>query len=175
MSGTSTAPNPPSPRHEPVVRRSLHVRDVMRRGVRTCEPDHNLAQAGRMMAETGCYALPVLDAEGCVIGLLTDRDVCLTLSRRNRRPSNLSVREALPGRFPSCQADDLLRDGLETMRRHKVRRLAVVDDQHRLQGVLNLDDVLLQARIGRGDSLGPSYLEVATVVEALVEHCPALT
>ena len=37
----------------------------------------------------GCGALPVVDANGKVLGILTDRDICMAIGARNRRPSEL--------------------------------------------------------------------------------------
>jgi CBS domain-containing protein len=50
--------------------------------VRTCRPETNLAEAVRDMWEGDCGALPVVSDEGRVIGMITDRDVCIAVATR---------------------------------------------------------------------------------------------
>jgi len=160
-----------APGEEPAAEPGGHemkVRDIMQGEVRLCSPDNDLSAAGRMMAEVGCGVLPVVGEGDRVLGMLTDRDICLAVAKDNRRPSEIPVREAMTRGVFSCHPDDSLRRALKTMRERRVRRLPVVDDHGELRGLLSLDDVVLEARAVATEGFdGPFYSDVATTLRAI--------
>ncbi len=119
----------------------MKVRDLMTAGVKTCRPDTNLAEAVRDMWEGDCGALPVVDDAGHVIGMITDRDICVAVATRDRRADRIAVREVAHDHVYSCLADDDATVALETMKTHKVRRLPVIDAEGHLQGIVSLNDM----------------------------------
>ena len=59
------------------------------------------AGAIELLWSTGCGALPVVNAEKRVVGIVTDRDICVALGTRDRRPSELQVRNLIvPATWP---------------------------------------------------------------------------
>jgi len=146
----------------------MRVRDIMRSEARVCSLATTLDEAGKTMAEAGCGFLPVLTASGEVVGAITDRDVCLALTQRDRKPSEVEVQEVISGELFTCRADDQIAEALETMRSFAVRRLPVVDDEQRLEGILSLDDVILEARaLGPESFHGPLYSDVARTLKGI--------
>jgi CBS domain-containing protein len=137
----------------------MRVRDVMRREPSLCTPGMDLAKAGRIMAEAGCGVLPVVGDEERVVGVITDRDLCLAVATRDRRPSEIQVRQAISGEVFTCGEDDEVLAALDTMRRRGVRRLPVLDRFERLVGLLSLDDLFAEAR-ARPDTDGLSLEEL---------------
>ena len=63
----------------------MKVQEVMTGNARTCRPESNLAEAVREMWEGDCGALPVLGSDDRVIGIITDRDICIAIATRGRR------------------------------------------------------------------------------------------
>ena len=55
----------------------MKVKDLMTTDVKRCSPDTNLAAAAKIMWEADCGAVPVTDERGHVIGVITDRDICI--------------------------------------------------------------------------------------------------
>src|SRR5277367_1608672 len=53
------------------------VRDLMTKNVTSCRPDNNLAELAEIMWNQRCGALPILDGAGGVLGVVTDRDICI--------------------------------------------------------------------------------------------------
>lgn len=149
----------------------MRVLDVMRRYPRVATPDMDLARAGRTMTEARCGMLPVVGEGERVVGVLTDRDLALTVSRLDERPSRLPVRRAMSAEAWTCRAEESVRDAMATMRHHQVRRLPVVDAAGRLEGILSLDDIAAEARPERAASPGhPLDLAVAETLRAICEH-----
>ena len=124
----------------------MRVEDVMNKAVASCHPDANLAVAAALMWEHNCGQLPVVNDEGKVSAVITDRDICIALGTRNQRACELTVRDVTCRAAVVCHADDHLRSALKIMAEERVRRLPVVDQEGVLVGILSLDDVTLQAR-----------------------------
>ena len=153
----------------------MRVRDIMRSEARVCWLDTSLAEAGRTMAEIGCGVLPVLGRGDQVVGMITDRDICLGLAEKDRRPSEVKVQDIVGSELYTCRADDHIAEALDTMRIFGVRRLPVVDDSQRLEGILSLDDVILEARaLGAEGFEGPFYSDIARTLKGICSHAGPL-
>lgn len=154
----------------------MRVKEIMRSEPRICGPDDSAHTAGRLMAEIGAGWLPVV-SEGRPVGVVTDRDLCLALAQADRRPSELRVVEAMTPAVHGCRAGDDVREALAAMREHRVRRLAVLDDEGRLAGMLALDDVVLEAQAVPTEGFaGPFYADISNTLRAVVyQPLPAVT
>lgn len=124
----------------------MRVEDVMNKSVASCRPDANLAVAAALMWEHSCGQLPVVNDEGRVSAVITDRDICIALGTRNQRACEVRVSDVVCRAAVLCKAEDDLRSALKTMAAEQVRRLPVVNHEGILVGILSLDDVTLQAR-----------------------------
>jgi CBS domain-containing protein len=114
----------------------------MCRPVSSCSQETSLAAAARLMEENDCGVLPVL-REGRIVGVVTDRDVCLGVARK--AAAETPVREVMSADVATCGVNDEVRDALAIMASRQVRRLPVVDDRGGIAGVLSMDDIILRA------------------------------
>lgn len=121
------------------------VRDVMTKQATFCGPDTNLAEACGFMKRSNCGFLPVVGEGQNVIGVITDRDICIALGTRNIRPSDLRVWDVMSSRLFTCAPEDSVHTALKTMIIEHVRRLPVIDRGGRLAGVLSVDDISLHS------------------------------
>ncbi|MGD2114599.1 MAG: CBS domain-containing protein [Acidobacteriota bacterium] len=153
----------------------MKVRDIMKREPCVCSPGDDLAAVGRRMAEGNCGFLPVIGDDGRVVGVITDRDVCLALTGRDHKPSELQVRLVMSGEVYGCREDDDIRRALRTMRERRVRRLPVLDAAGRLRAILSLDDVVLEAQAVETEAFkGPFYSDITqTLKEINLHRAPA--
>ncbi len=81
---------------------------------------------------------------GKVIGVITDRDICIALGTRSRPPGDINVGEVMSGKLHGCAPDDDIHVALQTMKEGKVRRLPVIAKNASLVGVISMDDILLR-------------------------------
>lgn len=140
------------------------VANVMTRaGLATCEPGQSLRRAAQLLLERDCGALPVVE-DGVVIGMLTDRDVCLAAWRERRPLSELEVACAMSSPVHGCADDDELSEALGLMRRYQVRRLPVLDRGGRLVGLLSQDDVIRAAARRRSPRLARCVVETLSMI-----------
>jgi len=121
----------------------MKVQDVMSREVLACGPDDDLGRAALTMWKGDCGVLPVVWG-GRLVGVVTDRDICMGLALEGARPSERRVREVMSREVYSCIPDDDLGDALETMASRRVRRLPVVDGD-RLVGIVSMNDIVVHA------------------------------
>ena len=84
----------------------MKARDLMTPDVATCRPDEPMAEAARIMWERDCGIVPVVDAEGRPVGVVTDRDLCMASFTRNEPLSRMPVRDAMAKEVFSCREDD---------------------------------------------------------------------
>jgi CBS domain-containing protein len=145
------------------------VRDLMQTDVRCCTPDDALSEPARIMWEGDCGCVPVVagDGSGRVVGMVTDRDICMASYTGGGRLAEMRVADTMATRLHSCRADDLLSEAERLMQSAQVRRLPVVDARGRLRGLLSLADVA-QGAAGLSAPAGAlSETELAHTLEAI--------
>jgi CBS domain-containing protein len=123
----------------------MKVNEVMTRTPYYCQPETNLGSATELMWNANCGFLPVEAPNGKVIGVITDRDICIALGTRSRLPGDIAVGEVMLGKLYSCAPEDDIHIALQTMKEGKVRRLPVIAQKGSLVGVISMDDMLLRA------------------------------
>ena len=143
------------------------VSDVMTRGVFSCTPSHTLKRAAELMAARNCGWVPVVDEEGRVIGVVTDRDICMAALRREERLGRLSVMDAMSEPVVGCSVGDTLDHIVQLMRQNHVRRMPVLHANGQLEGLISLTDIALcLAENGQDGSLVDPW-EVASLLADL--------
>jgi CBS domain-containing protein len=121
----------------------MKIQDVMTSSVRTCGPNSNLADVVREMWEADCGVLPVVTDDGRVIGMITDRDICVAVATQGRTADRIVVREvARNPQVSSCLVTDDTTVALKTMQERQLHRLPVVDGEGRLRGIVSLNDLV---------------------------------
>jgi CBS domain-containing protein len=109
----------------------------------TCDPGESLEAAVLRMAESDCGAIPVLADGHRLVGILTDRDACITAAKRKTPLSDLKVSEAMSATVATCKVDDPVERAEERMRERRVRRVPVLDSNDKdLVGMVSLADLV---------------------------------
>lgn len=159
----------PFPRH-------LTVADVMSRDVARVAADTPVAEVVALLIDRALGALPVTDADGRVIGIITDGDVLRRAGRRvqgsvlqrlatwfggGARPEDLEL--AASGRTAadimtspvvSVTPETPTAEAIKLMMAHRVKRLPVIDAKGRLAGMIGRAAVLGALSSGREATLG---------------------
>src|ERR1044072_6695315 len=110
----------------------MKVSDIMTADPGFCFAVDTLTKAASIMWQRDCGTVPVLDAGNKVIGMVTDRDICIAVASRDGRASEIMAGELCSGNVLSCSPDDELKKALKSMRKNQLRRLPVVDGDGRL-------------------------------------------
>jgi CBS domain-containing protein len=121
---------------------TMVVADLMTRKPVSVTPDTTLADAAQLMWQHDCGVLPVLEHDaGRVIGMITDRDICMACWSRNRAPSEGFVSQAMSQHLVYCHPNESVERAEIIMHSNQIRRLPVVDTDERLVGILSLADI----------------------------------
>lgn len=141
------------------------VRTLMTTHVRTCQTDDSLSHAAHLMWNEDCGVVPVLSGHQ-VVGVITDRDVCMAAYTQGKAPGELRVEAAMSKELVSCSPDDSLATALATMRDNRVRRLPVLTIDGKLLGLLSLADVLRWAQPLSNPSVDAAVIETSAAISA---------
>jgi len=130
----------------------------------------SLADAAREMWENDCGALPVIKDGRKVVGMITDRDICMAGAMRNQSLSQISVEEIMNKRVFAAELDEHIDHALQTMREHQIRRLPVLDAEGELSGIVSMNDIVLHAKARNGKKPAIDYADVVKTYQAICSH-----
>jgi CBS domain-containing protein len=120
-------------------RSNLLVRDLMTSEPATVEHDADVTTAAKRMREMNVGALPVV-ADGKLTGMVTDRDITLSLTDGKRPPDQIKVRDVMTDVPITVSPHISVDEAARIMADHQVRRLPVVEGS-RLVGIIALGDI----------------------------------
>ena len=146
------------------------VRDVMSAPAYPCQVDDTLNRVAAVMWDHAIGMVPVLGAEGEVIGVITDRDVAMAAFLTHRPLNQLPVRESMSSTVQTCQDSDPLREVQGRMARAHVRRMPVLDDEGKLVGVISADDLIRASGSGWGLLRAPELVRALGGMTYRAEH-----
>jgi CBS domain-containing protein len=118
----------------------LQVRDGMTSMVLTINPGHTLADAAKVMGERGVGAAVVIDPEEPGPGIITERDILISLGQ-GQDPATEKVCEHLSSGLVFAAPDWSLERAAEAMVAGGFRHLVVIDGSD-IAGILSMRDIV---------------------------------
>jgi CBS domain-containing protein len=113
-----------------IMKTSPHCVDVMQPAF----------EAARIMRDENVGFLPVCDAEGRLLGTVTDRDLTVRLTAEQLPPTT-ALANVMTIDVVSCRAADDVERAKELMAQNRKSRVICIDDEDRLAGVISLSDI----------------------------------
>ena len=147
----------------------MKVKDVMTTDARAIWITQSLADAAKQMWENDCGVLPIIKDGRKVVGMITDRDICMATAMRDRNPSSIFVEEVINATVYAAEPEEEVEHALQTMREHRIRRLPVLNPKGELQGIVSMNDIVLKAK-GNGKKTRIDYGDVVKTYQAICEH-----
>jgi CBS domain-containing protein len=134
----------------------VYVQDLMTKNVVFCRPDDTLAFAAARMWEADCGVMPVLRHDNALVGMLTDRDICMASLFRGRSLDAIAVGEAMAKHVAFVHPGQNVDVAARLMADLKVRRIPVVDTEEQLLGIVSIGDIARESvrqnsRMDRGN------------------------
>ena len=125
------------------------AREIMTEGAEVVDIRDTIEVAAQKMANFDIGAIPVCNSEGRLQGMLTDRDIAVKVVAAGRDPKSVTAGElADQSEVVTIGADDSVEEALRTMKKHKVRRLPVIDGTE-LVGIVSQGDVAVNLPEGK--------------------------
>lgn len=123
----------------------MQVKDIMTLNPDWCTPETVTTKAARIMKEKQIGLVPVVDSESGrkLVGVVTDRDLCLAVVATGQHPDSVWVRDAMTSEnIVTCRAEDDLGKVIDRMGKNQIRRVPIVDSEGKLCGVVSTADIL---------------------------------
>lgn len=151
----------------------MRARDIMMRNPVSCHREATLSETAALMQLHNCGSLPITDEQSRVVGMITDRDICMALAGKTVGAANVRVREILSRELFACRGEDEIHSVLRCMRDHHVRRLPVVSESGTLEGIISIDDMILSARWAESRDVDLTLADVVRTLRCLT-YCKQL-
>jgi CBS domain-containing protein len=149
----------------------MKVKEVMTPHAKAIWLTESLADAAKLMWENDCGVLPIIKDGQKVIGMITDRDICMAIAMRDTNPSCVSVEEVMTGQVYSVSSEDEVAQALQAMQEHKIRRLPVVNPEGELEGIVSMNDIVLNAKKSKSTASDAiNYEDVVKTYQAICGH-----
>jgi len=120
--------------------RPYRVRDVMTVNPVTVKPDDTVWDAVVKMDQLGIGALPVVDEEGRLVGIFTERDLLRRVVAKKRDPEKTLIREVMTPDPVYATPEDSLEEAKRLMAKVKARHLPIVEEG-KLVGIISIKDI----------------------------------
>jgi IMP dehydrogenase len=103
----------------------------------TLSPGRCLQDAEELMARYHISGVPITDAEGTLVGILTNRDLRFEEDYDKPIASVMTPQDRLVTVPPGTTHED----AKKLLHKHRIEKLPIVDDQGKLQGLLTIKDI----------------------------------
>jgi CBS domain-containing protein len=127
----------------------MKIKHVMTKDPTCCVPSDTAQRAARIMRDEDTGVVPIIENEQSrkVVGIVTDRDLCMNIVAEGRDPRTTQVHESMTTTVVGCSPQDSVDKATELMRENQIRRIPVIDDQHQLVGIVAMADIVSRAAL----------------------------
>lgn len=152
----------------------MKVSELMTHNVRICRPEDQLDTTAQIMWDNNCGCVPVVDENLKLVGVITDRDMCMGAYFQGKALHELTVSSAMSHRVVSCRPEDDVATAEKLLRDNQIHRLPVTDPEAKVVGVLSIDDIALEAARRPAEGRAPELTdsEIAHTLEAVSRPRP---
>ena len=122
----------------------MKVSDVMTTEVETVQMNSTLEEAASIMKVENVGAIPVVDEEDDLVGIITDRDIVVRCVAEGKDPADTSVEEVLSHELETVEPDVDVEEAARLMADKQIRRLPVCQEGE-LVGMISIGDLAVKA------------------------------
>ncbi|MBA3677078.1 MAG: CBS domain-containing protein [Sphingosinicella sp.] len=123
----------------------MNAQDIMTKAPACCAPEASVGDAAKLMVENDCGQIPVVDNNGVLVGIITDRDIACRCVAEGKQ-SDTPVSEVMSKSAITVTQDASLDECCKKMEDNQIRRLPVVDEAGKCCGIVSQADIAQSAR-----------------------------
>ncbi|HVE60097.1 MAG TPA: CBS domain-containing protein [Pyrinomonadaceae bacterium] len=125
----------------------MQVKDIMTQKPVYGTPDTSLHVIAQMMVENDCGCIPIVASSETKnpIGMITDRDIVVRTVAENRDPLDLQAEDIMTGGIVTVSPETSVEECCNLMESKQIRRIAVVDENGALCGMVAQADIAINA------------------------------
>ena len=126
-----------------------------------CLPTDTVSKAAQLMKTEDVGSIPVVEDEQTMklIGIVTDRDLALQVVAPERDARSTQVEDVMTYEVITCRATDDVQKVVDAMAQHQLRRMPVIDGDHRIVGIISQADVA--TRVDRSEEIAEMVKEIS--------------
>lgn len=117
----------------------MEVRDIMTKDLVIADVKDTVFDIAKLMAHHNIGCVPVVRDGQKVLGIITDRDIVLSMAKHNKNIENSYATEIMTKKIYSVKPDAEIDQALALMKKQQIRRLPVIDNDI-LVGIISLGD-----------------------------------
>jgi CBS domain-containing protein len=138
----------------------MTCKEVMTPYPKMCSTGANAQAAARIMQLEDVGVVPVVkEKTQRLVGMVTDRDLCLEVVAKGQNPQQVLVSDCMSAVLITCKPEDDIRDCEEQMKTYQVRRIAVVDEHGCCVGIISQGDLAL--RLDQSEEVHDTVREIS--------------
>ena len=122
----------------------MHVADILKvkgTDVVTIVPDETVAATARLLNAKRIGAILVCDANGKVVGVISERDIIRGIAVNGERALEMQVRDLMTSEVIACKPTDTVAEVMKMMTMRRFRHMPVIEDGE-LKGIISIGDVV---------------------------------
>jgi CBS domain-containing protein len=110
-----------------------------------CLPNDSVIKAAKLMKSENIGSIPVVENEQTreLIGIVTDRDLVLKIVAEGLDAASTPIDVVMTHKVVTCLADDDLQKVMDTMSKHRLRRIPIINKNKTILGMISQADVAL--------------------------------
>ncbi|PYY14910.1 MAG: hypothetical protein DMG60_19005 [Acidobacteria bacterium] len=140
----------------------MKVSEVMTTEVETVQLNSTLEEAASIMKMENVGAIPVVDEDDDLVGIITDRDIVVRCVAEGKDPADTNVEEALSHELETIEPDVEVEEAARLMADKQIRRLPVCEDGE-LIGMISIGDLAVKA--SQPEASGAALREISQGVK----------
>lgn len=121
----------------------MKVRDVMSINPKLIQREKTIQEAAVVMRDSNIGTLLVQDDKG-LIGVVSDRDLTIRSIAEGKDPKQTMIKDVMSEGVVYCSENDTLEQAAWKMEDNHIRRLAVLNGENQLVGVVSVDDLAVR-------------------------------
>lgn len=116
------------------------AKDIMITEICTASPDEPILLAAKRLLENKVSALPVVDKDGVLCGILSEKDLLVLLMTADAKEKRVS--ELMSGEVIAYRENDSIHMICEFLMENNIRRVPIVDKEGTLKGLISRRDLI---------------------------------
>ena len=132
----------------------MQIKEVMTANPTCCIPSDTAQTAAIIMRDEDTGIVPIVEGKGDrqLVGVVTDRDLCVGVIANATTADllNVPIEQCMTTKVISCKPDEDVDAVLVAMQENQIRRIVVVDDENKIQGIVSMADLMNRGKVEKG-------------------------
>lgn len=120
----------------------MRAEEIMTKPIITCQSNEMLEEAARKLWDHDCGVIVIVDDKGRLVGMLTDRDICMAAFTQGRMLTEIPIHVAMARTVYRATPQQSTNEIQELMASKQIRRIPVVDIENKPIGIITVNDLV---------------------------------